>query len=87
MPPYSSSDEYVDVEVTGYDGETRSERRKKKRSTKARGPIVGPLFETFDVGMVAGEYVDITPLEPLPKYGRIERGVLKRVLRAGVGGK
>jgi hypothetical protein len=30
-------------------------------------------------------YVDITPLEPLPKHGRIEMGVMKKVLRPGKG--
>jgi hypothetical protein len=48
---------------------------------------VGPIFETFDVGVLSGEYIDITPLEPLEVYGRVERGVLKKVLRAGVGGE
>ena len=60
-------------------------RKKKVRGPKK--PIVGPMFETLDVGVPAGDYIDITPLEPLPDYGRVERGVLKKVLRPGVGGE
>ncbi len=80
VPPYSSEDEMKDVEIISFNGDKKKKKKKKK---KRQGPIVGPIFEEYDIGLPPGEYVDITPLEPLPKYGRIDRGVMKKVLRPG----
>ena len=72
-----------DVEIISFNDDKKKKKKKKKKRRK--GPIIGPKFEDCDLGLPPGEYVDITPLEPLPKYGRIERGVMKKVLRAGSG--
>jgi hypothetical protein len=83
VPPYSSEDEMKDVEIISFNGDKK--KKKKKKKAKRQGPIVGPIFEEYDIGLPPGEYVDITPLEPLPKYGRIDKAVMKKVLRPGKG--
>ena len=82
VPPYSTSED--DVEIISFN-EQPPEKKKKKKKAKRKGKIVGPHFENFDVAVPVGEYVDITPLEPLLKYGRVEKGVMKKVLTPGKG--
>ncbi len=83
VPPFSSEDDMKDVEIISFNGDKQKKKKKKKK--RRQGPVIGPVFETFDIGLPPGEYIDITPLEPLPKYGRIEMGVMKKVLRPGKG--
>jgi hypothetical protein len=82
VPPFSSEDDMEGVEIISFNGK---KKKKKKKKVRRQGPVIGPVFETFDIGLPPGEYIDITPLEPLPKYGRIEMGVMKKVLRPGKG--
>ena len=84
VPPYSSHDEMEDVEIISFNDDS-DKKKKKKKKKRRKGPIIGPVFENCDIGLPPGEYVDVTPLEPLPKYGRIDRGVMKKVLRPGKG--
>lgn len=84
-PPYSSSDDEDKFITIDFSGKADERKKQAKPKTRSGRPIVGPLFENFDLGVASGEWVDITPLEPIPGYGRIERAVLKKVLRPGTG--
>lgn len=87
VTPYSSSSRSSDYEdVQGPDGLQQRIKSKRRRAAAPRDPIMGPVYQHADVGIALGEWVDITPAEPLPVHGRVERGVLKKVLRPGTGG-